>query len=343
MNVALIIALALIVIVLISVAKVYRSIPIIELKRRARAGHEPAKSLYKVASYQTSSQFLLILLATIFSALFFVLVSIKSPVWVAITSCLVLIWLAYIWIPRSPINIISEYLAQKIAIPLAWILQYLHPLFKKSNKKPQHTGLYERSDIVALLTKQQKQEDNRIEDFEIDLLKHVLNFSEYKVLDLMTPKRKVHSIPEDETLGPVVLSELHRSGHTYFPIFKSKTDNIIGILGIKGLSVSKNPVNAGEVMDSNIYYVHEEQYLGEALQLVIKTSQELLIVINSHQQYVGIITAREILKLLVGESISDEFDSYDKREIVAKRFNLKETVTEEKQSNITEDSTEVIE
>ncbi len=323
MYVVLEVILALLVIFFVSIAKVYHSIPLTELKRRARAGEQPAKSLYVVASYEYSSQIFLYLLAAIASTFFFVYVARKSPLWVALVVDLALIWLAYVWIPRSSIGIVSEYLAQVVARPLGWILQYIHPPLKHARKampKSSHTGLYEKSDIVKLLDVQQKQTDNRINEFEIDLLKHALNFGDKQVLDIMTPRRKVKAISVNETLGPIVLSELHKTKHTYFPVYGDKTTDIVGILSIAALTNSRITLKVNEIMSQSLHYVHEEQYLDEALQVIIKSSQEVLVVINSDQEYVGIITAREILKNLVGDVITEEFDNYDNRELVANRF-----------------------
>lgn len=331
MYIVLILILAVLVMIFISIATVYKSISLVELKRRARNGQHLAKSLYRVASYKYSSQFLLLLLATISATAFFYFVSEKSPVWVALTADFALVWLAYVWIPRGPVNTVSQYLAQILSRPLGWALEYLHPLFKHVHKKTSrmpHTGLYELSDIVRLLTVQQKQKDNRIDEFEINLLKHVLNFSHYQVVDIMTPKRKVHSISIKDILGPIVLSELHKTGHTHFPVFEGKATNVVGILSIAGYAHTKQSLGVEEVMSQSIYYVHEEQYLSEILQVIIKNSQEMFIVVNRSQEYVGIITAREILKSLVGTEITDEFDSYDNREKVAAMFNAGHEVTD---------------
>lgn len=342
MYAALLIVLAVLAILFVSMAKVYRSVPLVELKRRARIGQQPAKSLYKVASYKYSSQFLLLLLGTVASAAFFVLLAKRSPTWVAVTGALALIWLAYIWVPRSSINIVSQYFAQIFAKPIGWVLQYIHPPLSRLQKffdKPAHTGLYEREDIVRLLTLQQKQSDNRIDEFELDLLKHVVNFGSRRVTDVMTPKRKVQAIPANEILGPIVLSELHKTNHRYFPVYEDKSSNVVGILSLYGLSGSKLTVTAYEAMSQSIYYIHEEQNLNQALQVILKSGQEMLIVINNLGEYTGLITARAILKELVGETITDEFDQYDNRELVAKRF----LAPEEKNNDLAEAPTEVIE
>jgi CBS domain containing-hemolysin-like protein len=233
-------------------------------------------------------------------------------------------------------------LAQVTAKPLGWVMQYVHPIvnrFHKHKSATKHTGLYEHSDILKLLSNQQKQQDNRIEDFELELLKHVVEFGHINVSDIMTPKRKVHSIDINEILGPIVLSELHKTRHSYFPVYDGKTTNVVGILSLVTLAGLKTTINVTEVMSQTIYYVHEEQMLGELLQVMIKTSQELFVVINSNQEYVGIVTAREVLKKLVGKDITNEFDSYDNRELVANRF----IVESENENKSPEESTEVIE
>jgi len=341
MYIALTLILALLVILFISIAKVYRSVPLIELKRRARNGHEPAKSIYRVAGYKRSSQFLLLFLASIASAGFFILSTLRSPIWVAFIVDVTLIWLAYIWVPRSPVNVISQWFAQVLAKPLAWLLQYIHPIinsFSKKKTKPKHTGIYENSDIVRLLSAQQKQNDNRVDDFELELLKRVVDFADKKVLDVMTPKRKVYGVSIEDTLGPIVLSELHKTKHSYFPVYDGKEENIIGVLSIVSLTGIKRSVSVSEAMSPVVYYINEEQTLGQVLRVVNRTAQELFVVINSDQEYTGIVTAREVLKELVGETITEEFDQYDNRELVSSIFS-----GGAKELNLAEDTTELVE
>lgn len=266
----------------------------------------------------------------------------RSPLWLALIADVALIWLAYVWIPISAVNIVSQYLAQVLARPIGWLLQYIHPIvnyFHRSKPAHKHTGLYEQDDIVRLLSDQQKQLDSRIEDFEIELLKHVVNFGHKSVLDIMTPKRRVNAVSVNETLGPIVLSELHKTKHSYFPVYDDNPSDIVGVLSLVSLSGIKSTVDVGDVMSAAVFYIHEEQTLGEVLQVMIKTSQELFVVINSLQEYTGIITAREVLKSLVGEQITEEFDSYDNRELVANRF----TEAQENEINSPEEPTELVE
>jgi len=308
MKLIFILVLAVIVLIAVSIAQVYRYIPLVEVKRRARQGDKLSKRLYKVAMFEFSSQFILWLIASVASAGFFVLVTRRSPAWVALTCCLILIWIAYIWIPRSAINIVSTYLAQLFASPLAWVVQRAHPTVqfvkrKISRPKANHTGLYENKDLVDLLVRQEKQADNRIEKIEIDIIKHVMSFNKSKVIDVMTPRRKVMSIESNETLTPVILDELHNSGHRYFPVFQDKPANIVGLLSFEEVANTKSTPRVFSVMNSSPYYVNEEQYLSDLLQLITKANYNLFIVINDKADFSGIVTSKDILGKLVGDEV----------------------------------------
>jgi putative hemolysin len=170
----------------------------------------------------------------------------------------------------------------------------------------------------------------------------VLLIGNVQAIDIMTPMGKVLAVPSEEILGPIVLSELHRSRHSHFPVYENDLDNIVGTIAITGLSSPKISIRADEAMNSTVYYIHEEQTLPEVLQVMIKTNQDLFIVINSLGAYLGIITAREVLKCLVGKVITDEFDRYDQRDIVANMFNITKE-DEEKEEKLSEDETEVVE
>jgi len=333
MYVVLIIALAAVVLIAVSVAQVYRSIPLIELKRRARHGDKVSKKLYKVAAYKVSSQFVLWLIAGVASAGFFVVLSRKSPVWISLTGSAVLIWIAYAWIPRSSINIVSQFLAVSIVSPLSWLLQYINSTVLKvynlvGKEKNYHTGLYEKADLISLLKLQNKQEDSRIDKFEIKMMERVLSFNDKKVSDIMSPKRKVVTVAGDDMLGPIVLDELHKSQQTLFPVHDKKPANIIGILDLNSAIDFKDTAKASTVMSKRIFYVHEDEKLSSLMDTITKTHQQLFLVVNSHSEYIGIVSARAVLTELVGDDLADEFDQHESLEAVANRFSEPDIIDE---------------
>lgn len=345
MYIVTILALAILVLVSVSIAQVYRSLPLIELKRRARHGDGWSKSVYRVAVYKFSAQFLLWLIASLASAVFFVIVSRKSPVWLALTSCVALIWVAFIWIPRSSINLVSEYLAKVLSSPISWLLRhidpitsFLHETVTKTNKVS-HTGIYEKADVIDLLKRQNKQADSRIDPFEIEMMKRLLDFNDKKVIDVMTPKRKVTAVSVNDTLGPIILSELHKSGQVQFPVYDKKVTNIVGVIDISLLTELKQTSTAKSTMTNRIAYAHEEEGLSSLLKTMMKVHQQLFVVINSHEEYTGVITEKAILSELVGEHLAEDFDQHENKEAVARRFED----LGDSPSKKPEDDTEVIE
>lgn len=339
------VALALVVLVTISIAQVYRSLPLVELKRRARHGDATSKSLYRVSAYQFSSQFLLWFIASVASAGFFVIVSRQSPIWVSLISSLILIWVAYIWIPRSSINSISRFVAKILAGPISWLLRYVDPTIKRFGHMlgvsggNHHTRIYEKADIENLLKKQSKQADNRVDTTELEMLKRVLSFNDKKVIDVMTPKRKVTAVELKDNLGPIILTELHKSGQEYFPVYDEKPGDIVGVIDINNIADVSGTKTAQAAMTKSVSYAHEEEKLTSILNVMIKAHHQLFIVVNNHEEYTGVITAKDILSELVGDSIIDDFDQHESRQAVAKRFDQVEHNSAEE----TKDNTELIE
>lgn len=51
----------------------------------------------------------------------------------------------------------------------------------------------------------------------------------------MTPRNVLETIGKDEVIGPLMLDELHRTGHSRFPVIDGDIDHVIGVLHIKEL------------------------------------------------------------------------------------------------------------
>lgn len=150
-----------------------------------------------------------------------------------------------------------------------------------------------------------------------------LSFSSKLVSDIMTPRPVVDTIDRKETLGPLVLDDLHKTGHTRIPVIDKDIDHVVGILYTKDLLIidgSKKAVRTVEkAMDKKVFYINEGQNLEEALDAFIRTRHHLFIVVNNFRETVGILTLEDVMEALLGRSINDEFDKYDDLRAVAER------------------------
>lgn len=321
------IGLAAITLVCISLLKTYYHLPPKELKRRARGGDPLAKGLYRAAAYGLSLKLLLWGLIGVASALFFVLLNRSvAAAWQAFIWSVVLIGAGFAWLPHGRVTRLSVRLANWLAPFVSLVLQYVHPLLdrlgsfiRKYRPVRIHTGLYQKDDLVELISRQQVQADNRIAAQELQIALHALTFGDKSVRDYLTPRRIVKMVSAADTVGPILMGELHGSGHSRFPVFQDKPENIVGTLYLRDMIEASTGGRVADIMSRRVYYVHEDRPLHDALQAFLKTKHHLFIVVNSFEEYVGIITIEDVLEQIIGRPIVDEFDQYDSLRAVAQR------------------------
>ncbi len=156
---------------------------------------------------------------------------------------------------------------------------------------------------------------------EKKLIVNGLEFKTKTVEQIMTPRGVVETIAKTELIGPLTLDQLHRTGHSRFPVTDGDIDHIVGILHIKELLIrfDKKSPTAETVMESHVYYINQEQTLEHALAAFLKTRHHLFIVVNGYRETAGILTLEDVIEALLGRKIVDEFDVHDDLRVVAER------------------------
>ena len=124
-------------------------------------------------------------------------------------------------------------------------------------------------------------------------------------------------------LGPLVLDDLHRTGHSRFPVIDEDIDHIVGVLYLRDVltldGTKKHTAKVETAMSKKVYYIRQDQTLPQALTAFLKTHHHLFIVINEYRETVGIITLEDTVEALLGKRIIDEFDAHDDMRAVAER------------------------
>lgn len=358
MSLIFVILMAGLVLLTVSLKKSYHVVSVKELKRRAREGDEFAKLLFKAVGYGASLSAILWLLIGLSAAGFFLLVSRTTPAWFAFLAMVVVLWLGFYWIPSSRVTKYGLQIAAWLAPAFGWVLNYLHPVLdwlisfvRRHRPVRVHTGLYDKQDLLELLEKQQVQADSRIEKTELQIAWHALTFGDKIVRDVLTPRRVVHAVSVADTVGPVLMAELHDSGFSRFPVYDGKKENIVGTLYLRDMTKEKTGKQVQQLMrDNDVCYLHEDQPLTEALAAILKTRRHLMIVVNGFEEYVGVVTIEDVLEQIVGHKIVDEFDQYDDMRAVAAKMastdhkrHADHTAPSPDPSDTTKEPTEVVE
>lgn len=344
------IVLLLLALVSLTLRKTYYYLPKAELKRQARAGDKLAALLYKAVAYDANLRLLLWLLIGISAAFGLVLFVRIAPVYLGILVVAIVLWLGFAWMPSTRLTAYGARLAVWLTPAVVRLLAIINPVFSRITEAwhryfplPLHSGLYEQEDLLRLIEQQRLQPDNRMSEEVLDLASRALQFDKRKVVDITVPRKQVKVVGLSETVGPILLDELHASGHTRFPVYKKDVNDIVGTLQLITLDEAKQGGKVSDFTDKKVAYLHEKDSLADGLRAVYRTKQQLFVVVNSFDEYVGIVTLEDILYALLGTAGDDDFDMHHNRQLVAAKHARKPESKPTEEEKISETSPEVVE
>src|SRR5690606_7905675 len=113
-------------------------------------------------------------------------------------------------------------------------------------------------------------------------------------------RNKVVTVDDSELLGPLVLDDLHKTGHTIFPVVKGEA--VVGLLDSSDHADlhTKESVHVRSVMHTDIVEVGEDTRLDAALRTLLATKEQLLIVVGDTAQMAGIVSLKDVVRALIG-------------------------------------------
>lgn len=299
-----------------------------ELKRRARERQDSrAAAIYKAVTYGSSYSLLLWLIGSACAAILLVM-AVHTATWLAVLLVLILAWALLGWQPARSTKGWEWSYAGALAPAFSGILSLLQPILGRaedlSSKLGQmyvHTGVYEKEDLLDLINRQQNQPENRIPDEDLKMATAALTFGDKKVSDVMTPLREVRMVGRDETIGPMLMDELHKTGFSRFPVTegnpKSAAPEIMGTLYLKDIISYEGSAKVKDMMHKGTHFINETQSLREALDGFLKTRHHLFVVTNNFEEMVGVVSLEDVLEQVLGAKIVDEFDQHDDLRAVA--------------------------
>lgn len=135
------------------------------------------------------------------------------------------------------------------------------------------------------------------------IIRHGLDWHTMPVEKIMTDRADIVSVKHSELLGPLVLDDLHRSGHSRFPVVRGSIDEIIGVLDVTDLlevTAAKHSQSVESVMSAQTLRIESDETLPRALLMLEKSRQHILIVVDEGGKTVGLVTLSDITRSLLG-------------------------------------------
>lgn len=203
-----------------------------------------------------------------------------------------------------------------------WIDPKLEPYRTKSKPTPppSEPPAYTPTSTADLLDLLRRTPDTILTDLERQNIIAAINFPHQKVADLMLPNSDITYVDADATLGPLVLDRLYRSGFQHFPV-RDSAGHLIGAIHTAALNHldTKSTPRAADLVDPTLYYLRSDYTLSQALAAFLRTNCFFFLVLNRHDEIVGLLTYQMLIEYLLGTVPTDTFERDTDRTAVANR------------------------
>ena len=194
-----------------------------------------------------------------------------------------------------------------LAAPIAWLGRWSARLVAA---EPQPDARATETEVEWVVAEGQKRGSLGREPAE--MIRNVLELKDLVVRDVMVPRTRVSAI---EVTRPIseVLKTVASEGHSRFPVYRDKVDNIVGLLYAKDLFRILKDDQLGEralvdLVRAPVNFVPETQGVSSVLREMRSRRLHMAVVIDEFGGVSGIVTLEDILEVIVGE-IRDEYDT----------------------------------
>jgi putative hemolysin len=207
-----------------------------------------------------------------------------------------------------------ERIALRVVIPIELCMKVLSPLTKSGIKvtslvfrgvkepgtlsKQPVTG----DEIRAMIAGADDREERT------KMLERVLEFSERQVKDVTVPRQEVVALEMNTGLEEI-LQTVEATRYTRFPVYRTRLDNVAGILHGKDLMPyihSPRAFRLSQLLRKPVF-IPDTAKMDNAIRMLQNAQTHMGIVVDEHGGVQGIVTVEDLIEQIVGE-IQDEHD-----------------------------------
>ncbi len=143
--------------------------------------------------------------------------------------------------------------------------------------------------------------DGLFDDFEKEILTNLFLLAETAVHEILTPRVEVFALDVDTTFQDAV-AQVRGKGFTRVPLYEGDPDKIVGILHTKDLLLySRNERITLREIVRPVTFVPETKPIRDLLGELTSSHKHVVIVVDEHGSYEGIVTLEDILEEIIGE------------------------------------------
>ena len=193
------------------------------------------------------------------------------------------------------------FILDKILTPFSWSIEKgLHALGARTSD--------EVSEAEVLATVDLGTESGEIKRHEQELIQNVLEFTDTRADEVMTPRVAIEALEKSTTIEATE-KFFQKVTHSRIPVFDGSIDKIIGLVTLRQIFEHENSksISLAEINLLEPIFTSASRPIRSLFQELKSRRIHLAIVVDEHGGTLGLVTLEDLLEELVGE-IEDEED-----------------------------------
>jgi putative hemolysin len=197
--------------------------------------------------------------------------------------------------------------AMGLVWPVRVFLEGAESLARISEQEPEKTEEQRTEERIEALV-EAAEEEGIIQAEQADLIEQVVEFSDKRVREVMTPRPDIVAIAAEATL-----EELHakviETKFSKLPVYEKSLDDIVGVVKAQDLlHIADQDLPKRKVRElvRPVLFMPETKAGSELLREMRSKGQPLAVIIDEHGLVAGIATVEDLVEEIVGESGNDD-------------------------------------
>ncbi len=194
-----------------------------------------------------------------------------------------------------------------LSYPLVWLLSNINiGLFRLFNLNTSAESYVTEDEIKAMIN--EGSEMGTIEEEEKDIIQRVFHLGDRNITSLMTHRTDIVWFEINESRASVN-AKIEEFQHSVYPVCRENIDDIEGVVQVKDLYL--HPEGSLEELLRKPLFVPENNSAYQVLEKIRNTKIHHAFIVDEYGSLQGMITARDILRAIVGEMPEEEDDVYE--------------------------------
>ncbi len=193
----------------------------------------------------------------------------------------------------------------KLLRPVTWLCNMIVRVFM-----PTTTANANASGDEIILLAQRGAKDGSLTDTESIIIANALSLDDITVRKIMTPRPVITALNRSSTVGEV-LAKYPNLPFARIPVLGRNIDDIVGLVRRRDLLKAKANDQDADLVEKHmqeIHFIPETATVANALQVFLKTHQQLLVAVDEFGSISGVVTMEDVFEQLIGREIFEKDD-----------------------------------